>query len=145
MVHVGLFLIDSAGRRPLLIYGSVACGLAMFLLAVGLAVSSLWLSVVAMCLYILAFSMSWAGAFWVLVSELFSMRIKSSAVSAATATLFLSGAVANLVFPSMVETLKEYTFVIFGMVSLFAAVYVYYSVPETKGKTLVEVQACLKR
>lgn len=142
--RAGLFLIDSAGRRPLLMYGSLACGAAMFMLAGGLALDSLWLSVAAMCLYILAFSTSWAGVFWVLMSELFSMRIKSSAVSAATAWLFLCGAVANLAFPSMVAGLGGYAFVVFGSISLLGAAYVHQNVPETKGKTLLEVQAQLR-
>lgn len=56
------------------------------------AVHSTVLVVAAMCAFIVAFSMSWAGVFWVLMSEIFSMPVKSPAVAAATAALFLVGA-----------------------------------------------------
>ena len=56
------------------------------------AVHSAVLVVAAMCAFIVAFSASWAGVFWVLMSEIFSMPVKSPAVAAATAALFLVGA-----------------------------------------------------
>lgn len=58
----------------------------------GDAVGSWLLQLAAMCAFMLAFSVSWAGIFWVLLSELFSMSVKSPAVAAATAALFLTGA-----------------------------------------------------
>lgn len=107
----GLLLVDRVGRRPLLIGGAAGCTASMVALALvgwmtasgggggggtgggggGSGSGSTVLLLVGLCAFILSFSISWAGLYWVLVSELFSMGAKSSASSAATAMLFLTG------------------------------------------------------
>ena len=87
-----MFLVDSAGRRPLLIWGSALCGLSLLALGVADHLHSAHLMVAAMCAFIMAFSASYAGIFWVLLSELFSMTAKAPAAAAATAALFIAGA-----------------------------------------------------
>lgn len=145
IVGVGLsvYLIDTAGRRPLLIWGGTSAALAMVLLAIADYLMKPVLVVIAMCLFIAAFSLSYAGVFWVLVSEIFSMSTKSPAASAATAMLFLAGAVANLVFLSLHQWLGSASFLVFGGVAAAGAVYCYINVPETMGKTLAEIQSLL--
>ena len=91
-VGLTLLLVDSAGRRPLMLCGSAACTGALLLLAAGDWRGSPALMLAAMCLFLLAFSASYAGLFWILCSELFSMQVKASAASAATAMLFAGGA-----------------------------------------------------
>jgi len=91
-VGLTLLLVDSAGRRPLMLCGSAACTGALLLLAAGDWRGSPALMLAAMCLFLLAFSASYAGLFWILCSELFSMQAKASAASAATAMLFAGGA-----------------------------------------------------
>ena len=90
-VALTLLLVDSAGRRPLMLWGSGACTAALLLLAAGDWRRSPVLMLAAMCLFLLAFSASYAGLFWILCSELFSMQAKASAASAATAMLFAGG------------------------------------------------------
>jgi len=90
-VFLGVSLIDTAGRRPLLIWGSAGCSSAMVLLFGGVFMQSTGFIVASMCLFMLAFNASYAGVFWVLVSEMFSMTSKAPAVSAATAMLFTAG------------------------------------------------------
>ncbi|KAK9817311.1 hypothetical protein WJX72_012503 [[Myrmecia] bisecta] len=144
-VVLAMFLVDTAGRRPLLIYGSFGSALGMVLLTAADALHSAPLVVVAMCLFILAFSMSYAGIFWVLVSEIFSMSAKSPAASAATAMLFASGAAANLVFLSLHDWLGAGAFLVFATIAASGGVYCYIMVPETKGRTMAEVQVLLAR
>jgi hypothetical protein len=90
-VLLSLFLVDSLGRRPLLLWGSAGCAAALAALAAADWLALRSFLVVSMCLFIFSFSLSWAGVFWVLLSELFSMSAKSPAASAATAALFLTG------------------------------------------------------
>ena len=142
-VCLSVYLIDTAGRRPLLIWGGSIAALAMVLLAVADYLVRPLLVVIAMCLFIAAFSMSYAGVFWVLVSEIFSMSTKSPAASAATAMLFLAGAVANLVFLTLHDWFGSASFLVFGGVAAAGAVYCYINVPETMGKTLAEIQHML--
>jgi len=142
-VCLSVYLIDTAGRRPLLIWGGSISALAMVLLAAADYLVRPLLVVIAMCLFIAAFSMSYAGVFWVLVSEIFSMSTKSPAASAATAMLFLAGAVANLVFLTLHDWFGSASFLVFGGVAAAGAVYCYINVPETMGKTLAEIQFML--
>ena len=142
-VGFSVFLIDTAGRRPLLIWGGSSAALSMVLLAVADHLAKPVFVLIAMCLFIASFSLSYAGVFWVLVSEIFSMSSKSPAASAATAMLFLSGAAANLVFLSLHEWLGSASFLVFGGVAGAGAVYCYINVPETMGKTLAEIQCLL--
>lgn len=90
-VVTALILVDRVGRRPLLLVGSAVSTAAMTALAMSDAVHSAVLVVAAMSAFIVAFSASWAGVFWVLMSEMFSMSVKSPAIAAATAALFLTG------------------------------------------------------
>lgn len=142
-VCLSVYLIDTAGRRPLLIWGGSVSALAMVLLTMADYLAQPVLVVTAMCLFIAAFSLSYAGVFWVLVSEIFSMSVKSPAASAATAMLFLAGAVANLVFLTLHEWFGSASFLVFGGVAAAGAVYCYMQVPETMGKTLAEIQHML--
>lgn len=142
-VGAAFFLVDSVGRRPLLLWGSLGCSASLALLVPADWADSHWLLLAGMCAFILAFSMSWAGVFWVLLSEVFSMGAKSPAVAAATATLFLTGAAADLLFLAMHAALGPFVFLVYSLIAAAAAAYVFVAVPETKGKTLAEVQALL--
>lgn len=127
----------------MLIFGGSSAALAMVLLAVADYMVNPVLVVCSMCIFIASFSLSYAGVFWVLISELFSMSTKAPAAAAASAMLFLAGAVANLVFLSLHRWLGSASFLIFGSVAASGAVYCYLNVPETMGKTLAEVQVLL--
>jgi hypothetical protein len=96
-----------------------------------------------MCLFIFSFSISWAGVFWVLLSESFSMGAKSPAASAATAVLFLTGAIADMMFLSLHSWMGPFVFALYACIAAAAAVYVYVGVPETKGIDLLQVQELL--
>ena len=142
-VALSVYLIDTTGRRPLLIWGGSSAALAMVLLSIADYLVQPVLVVLAMCIFIAAFSLSYAGVFWVLMSEIFSMSSKSPAASAATAMLFLAGAIANLVFLTLHLWFGSASFLVFGGVAAAGAVYCYINVPETMGKTLAEIQCML--
>ena len=134
-------MIDRLGRRTLLMAGSAGCALSMFTLAAAVwLLSPLW-TLVAMSAYMLVFSASWAGVFWVVCAEVFAMSIKSPGMALATASLFLSGAVADVLFPFLLSWLQGGAFVAYGALAVLGGVYVFVAVPETKGLSLREVQA----
>lgn len=142
-VIIAFFLIDTIGRRPLLFWGSLGSSISLFLLIPGDYLDSHVLLVIGMCLFIFSFSISWAGVFWVLLSESFSMGAKSPAASAATAVLFFTGAVADMMFLSLHSWMGPFAFGLYGIIAATAAIYVYVVVPETKGRNLLEVQEVL--
>lgn len=139
-VVVSFFLVDNVGRRPLLLSGSVGSSVSLSLLAVADALSNVPLIVISMSLFIFCFSLSWAEVFWIILSEVFSMKRKSAAIAACTATLFLFGSAADLLFLTIRNALGFGSFALYAIISLAGGVFVYFCVPETKGKTLMEVQ-----
>jgi MFS family permease len=143
-VAASMFAVDRVGRKPLLVVGSFGSGVAMVFLSVAYAARSAALVVAAMCAFMFAFSASWAGVFWVIVSELFTMRWKAPAMSAATALLFATGACVDFVFLSAAETFGAGAFALIALVCLAAGVYAARAVPETKGKTLAEIQRAFR-
>lgn len=142
-VATALMTVDNLGRRPLLILGGVGCGLSLAAAAVAVASGSITAFLGCLCLFILAFSVSWAGLYWVVVSEIFSMTVKSPASSAATALLFLTGALTDFLFLSIVGAMGQWAFILFAAVALAGSYYVYSHLPETKGYTMTDIQALL--
>ena len=136
----GMLLVDYAGRRPLLVYGSLGMTVSLACLTVGASASSVSLILASIYAFMFSFSISWAGVFWVLMSEMFSMRIKSAAASAATAMLFLGGAVMDAVFLTVYASLGDASFLLYAFVSACGGVYVYAVLPETKQRALGEIQ-----
>jgi len=142
-----MFLIDSewGGRRRLLLAGSYAMGAGMILLAIAATINSLGLVVFALIFFIFSFSASWAGGFWVIVSEVFSMRTKAAAASIVTSILFTAGAVADFTFLSLMDFMGYWSFLIYAAICIAGGVYLQFKLPETQGKTLVEVQELLRK
>lgn len=142
-VAIALCTVDHLGRRPLLLWGSVGCGAALAAACASAAAASPALLLACICAFIFSFSVSWAAVFWVVVSELFSMASRAPAASAATACLFLTGAATNLVFLSLRDALHGTAFLVFAGVAFAGGAYVWQALPETKGKTLADVQKLL--
>ncbi len=115
----------------------------MVLVAVAYFISSVVLLVISMDMFMLGFSMSWAGIFWVLISEMFSMNVKSPASSMATATLFAAGALVDWAFLGLMNALGGGSFLVYACVAFASGVFVFVVVPETKGRTLAEIQRML--
>ena len=140
-VSVSFFLVDKVGRRPLLIFGSVGSSVSLLVVAFADATVSVWMMVLGMSLFIFFFSLSWAEIFWIILSEVFSMKAKSSAIAMCTATLFLVGSVADMLFLTVRNGIGFGSFILYSAISLMGGVFVYFFLPETRGKTLAEVQA----
>jgi MFS family permease len=143
-VAASIAMVDSVGRRPLLLFGSAASGFGLCVACFGYAAKSVGWTLFGLCAFILAFSSSFASVFWVLVSELFSMRAKSSAIALVTATLFASGALSDSIFPSMISTIGAGTFVVYAIVCFASTTFVYLYIPETARKPLKEIQSAMK-
>jgi hypothetical protein len=135
--------VDKYGRKPLLFWGGLGCAIFLALAGLALSFKSVALFLAALCLFLFNFSVSWAGLYWVIVSEIFSMGAKSPATSAATSLLFLTGAAVNFVYLSLIHWSGGVAFGLFGLVAAGSAWYVWARVPETKGQTLAEIQALL--
>jgi SP family arabinose:H+ symporter-like MFS transporter len=91
--------------------------------------------------YITFFGISLGPLTFVVVAEIFPNRVRAKAISIAILSLWVSTFVVSLVFPAMLKFLGgAYTFWLFGGLSVFAFLFIWKIVPETKGKTLEEIE-----
>lgn len=144
-------LVDRLGRRPLLIGGLVPMALSLLVLAVALhsGQGSEWantVAVVCLCLFVTAFAFSLGPLPYVLMSELFPLAIRGPGMGIASATAWGVNVLVSLTFPLLLEGLGvAITFGLYGLVSLFALVFVVALVPETRGRTLELIETNLAR
>lgn len=140
---VAMVLIDRFGRKLLILFGSTG----MMLMLAGLSVlfftkQTSGIMVLAFILgYIAFFAASLGPALWVVTAELFPNRLRSKGMSVAIVSLWIACAIVTITFPIMLEKLSGgITFLIFAIICLANLLYVWWYVPETKGKTLEELE-----
>jgi sugar porter (SP) family MFS transporter len=148
MTIVAMALLDRAGRRPLLL-GSLA-GVTVMLAVLGadfrFAMAGpehdlATLSVVALMLYVGAFAMGLGPVFWLLIAEIFPLRVRAVAMSLATAANWATTLVVSSTFLTLVQALgQSTTFWLYALMSLIALVFAFRLVPETRGRTLEEIE-----
>jgi SP family xylose:H+ symportor-like MFS transporter len=137
---VAIFTVEKMGRKPLLIIGS----LGMAVGALGTAACDEFqvgglLPVLCIIVYAAAFMMSWGPICWVLIAEIFPNTIRGKAVAIAVAFQWIFNYLVSSTFPAMYEFSPFFAYSIYGVICLIAAVFVWKWVPETKGKTLEEM------
>ncbi|MES2378873.1 MAG: sugar porter family MFS transporter [Bacteroidota bacterium] len=138
-----LRLVDRWGRRKLLIMGSVSMGFSLIGIALCFAFHffDYYLVLILTLTYVAAFSATLGAVTWVYLSEIFPNRIRGVAISVATLALWLADFLVTLSFPIMAKNLgTAATLGVYAGFCAIAAVYMYLNVPETKGKTLEEIE-----
>ena len=150
---IAIITVDRWGRKPLLIVGGLVMAVAM--LALGFLFQAHAVGVAALCavvLYIAGFALSWGPVTWVLLSEMFPNAIKNRAMAIAVAAqwianLFVSWSFKVLDGNSALNGLFNHGFAywIYGSMSVLAAVFVFWYVPETKRQTLEGIQRLWSR
>ncbi|XP_063228368.1 facilitated trehalose transporter Tret1-like [Bacillus rossius redtenbacheri] len=142
-------VVDRAGRRPLLMASHAVMSACAITLGVYFHVKEDvagigWLPLASLCVYIVLFSFGVGPIPWLMVGELFPAGIKGAASSVACLVNWLLSFVVTKFFVDMVASIgPDWTFWIFGAVLAVGTAFVYFVVPETKGKTLEEIQADL--
>ena len=143
---VGIVLVDRIGRKPLLYVGVTGMTIALFALSFafghqGMLGSSLG-SVAITCLvvYIACFAFSLGAIAWILVAEVFPLRVRGRGVAAGTLFSGIANFAVSLTFLSLINTLGSAgTFAIYGTLSIVTLIFVRFVVPETRGRDLESI------
>jgi SP family galactose:H+ symporter-like MFS transporter len=146
MTIVSMRLIDRMGRRPLLLTGIAGMVLSLGVLGLIFNVSADTgtlgkLAVISMMVYVASFAISLGPIFWLLISEIYPLEIRNSAEGLAATINWGSNLLVTLTFLSLVQALgASRTFWFYGLCAVGAWVFSFYRVPETKGRTLEEIE-----
>lgn len=144
---VAMQLIDRVGRRPLLLVSlaGMSASLAVLGLAFALpkASGSLgWIAVTSLMVYVGSFAIGLGPVFWLVLSEIYPLRMRGRAMSVGTVANWGANLIVALTFLTLTQVLgKAATFWLYALVSIGAWLFAYFLVPETKGKTLEQIEA----
>ena len=155
---VAILTVDKFGRKPLMIIGSIGMAISMMCLGFtfflgGSALSSAGsiAALIFMLLYTAAFAMSWGPVCWVLLAEMFPNSIRG-AMSIAVAAQWIANWIVSLTFPMMNDNIwltekfnHGFSYWIYGVMGVISAIFMWKMVPETKGKTLEEMEGLWKK
>jgi MFS family permease len=146
MTIVSMRLIDRKGRKPLLLTGIAGMVVTLGLLGLVFRMANhmgalAWLAVISMMAYVASFAISLGPIFWLLISEIYPLKIRNSAEGLAATFNWGSNLLITLTFLTLVERLgPTWTFWLYGLSAVAAWIFSYYFVPETKGRTLEEIE-----
>ncbi len=140
---VAMAMIDKFGRRVLMMIGSIGTGTFLLVIARAFYLESFsgpWVFI-AVLGYIASFAMSLGPVVWVYNSEIFPTRIRGRAMSIATFVLWVASFAVSQTFPMLVDSIgSAWTFVVYASACLATFLFVWLFVPETKGRTLEEIE-----
>lgn len=139
---VGMYTVDKLGRRSLLLFGAIGLTLIYTLLGACyyLHLSGIAVLVLVM-LAIACYAMSLAPITWVVISEIFPTRIRGMAMAVSTFSLWTACFILTYTFPLLNTSLGAYgTFWLYGIICLLGYLFIKANLPETKGKSLEEIE-----
>lgn len=150
---LAIMTVDKLGRKPLMIAGALGMGIAMFALGFSFFNHAVGIfALICMLVYVASFAMSWGPVTWVLLSEIFPNRIRGRAMAIAVAAQWISNYLVSWTFPMMdknsflIETFNHgFAYWIYGFMAILAMLMIWKFVPETKGKTLEEMEKVWKK
>jgi len=150
---LAILTVDKFGRKPLMIIGAFGMAISMFALGTTFFSESIGIAaLVFMLVYVASFAMSWGPVTWVLLSEIFPNKIRGRAMAVAVAAQWISNYVVSWTFPMMdkntylLEKFNHgFAYWIYGVMGVTAMLFVWKFVPETKGKTLEEMEKIWKQ
>jgi sugar porter (SP) family MFS transporter len=141
-----ILLVDRVGRRPLLLVGLAGMVASLGVLGLAFLLPGLsgivgWIAIVSLALYIAFFAVGLGPVFWLLISEIYPQEVRGAAMSVASVGNWASNLLVSLTFLSLVGTIgRPFTFWLYALVGVAAIVFVYFLVPETKGRSLEDIQ-----
>lgn len=146
---VALLLLDRVGRRKLLLTGTVGLVVGLVILGVYFSSSTLqddapYLALVGLLLFIAAFAVGLGPVFWLLISEIFPLGVRSKAMSVSTVANWGANFLVAATFLSLSKAItRQGIFFLYAALGIAAVIVFAWKVPETKDRTLEDIQADL--
>lgn len=138
---LAIFTVDKWGRKPLLMIGSIGMAVGMFALStlsyyevIGTG------TLIFIIVYTASFMMSWGPICWVLISEIFPNKIRGKAVAVAVVAQWAANYFISSTSLPMMEFSTALTYGFYGLMSILSFFFVWKMVPETKGRSLEELE-----
>ena len=143
---VAILTVDKWGRKPLLVTGSIGMAIGMIAMSI-LSYMNIFsvLTLVFIIIFTASFMMSWGPICWVYISELFPNKIRGQAVAVAVAFQWFANFVISSTYPGMMQFSSAFTYGFYGAMAILSAIFVWKMVPETKGKSLEEIEKIWKQ
>lgn len=152
---VAVFTVEKLGRKPLLITGSIGMAIGALMVALcNLVTLPPIVSVVSIMIYSASFMFSWGPICWVLIAEIFPNTIRGAAVAIAVAFQWIFNFIVSSTFVPMYNMTAGdmgekfghmFAYALYGIICVIAAIFVWKLVPETKGKTLEDMNKLWKK
>jgi SP family galactose:H+ symporter-like MFS transporter len=146
MTIVSMWLIDRVGRRPLLLTGIAGMIVSLGILGWAFHFANpggvlSWLAVISMMVYVASFAISLGPIFWLLIAEIYPLKVRSSAEGLAATFNWISNLIVTLTFLTLVQmTGASRTFWLYGLFAIGAWIFSYRLAPETKNRSLEEIE-----
>jgi sugar porter (SP) family MFS transporter len=150
MTVVAIWLLDRVGRKPLLLWSAAGMAVALVLLGTGFALSGHQpegsrmlgrVTGVSLMVYIAAFAVGLGPVFWLLIAEIYPLKMRAVAMSVATVANWAANYVVAATFLTLAGAVgRAGIFYLYAAMGVLTFVFVLRLVPETKGKTLAEIQ-----
>lgn len=139
---VSMALVDRLGRRPILLFASAGMGISLALLGLGFSHAGVsgWGLLIWILTYVASFSIGMGGIYWVVVSEIFPTRVRGTASSLSVVFLWGGNFLVSQFFPAMLAAQKGHVFYDFAAMCLLCFFFILRYVPETKGKSLEQIE-----
>jgi sugar porter (SP) family MFS transporter len=147
MTIVAIWLLDKVGRRPLLLSGTAGMAVGMVVVALSFLGGSdlkgglAYVAIAGLLIYTGSFAIGLGPVFWLLIAEIYPLRIRGAAMSVASMANWAANFVVTVSFLTLLSAISGVgVFFLFGFLTLVALAYFWRKVPETKGRSLQEIE-----
>ncbi|MEA1897651.1 MAG: D-xylose transporter XylE [Bacteroidota bacterium] len=150
---IAIKTVDKYGRKSLQIIGAIGMSISMFALGTAFFLENVGtIALIFMLSYVASFALSWGPVTWVLLAEIFPNKIRGRALAIAVAAQWIANYLVSWTFPIMNDSTylndklnHGFAYWLYGIMGILAALFVWKFVPETKGKTLEEIENIWKK
>ncbi|MGC6429960.1 MAG: sugar porter family MFS transporter [Jejuia sp.] len=159
-VVLSLFLVDRIGRKPILMIGSIGMSITLALVVYAFSTGSLelnaatgqetlqlsdgmgMLALIAANAYVMLFNFSWGPVMWVMLGEMFPNQIRGVGLAIAGLSQWIANFIVTLTFPMLLGSMGlAFAYSLYTLGAILSVYFVFKKVPETKGKTLEEMES----